>query len=258
MPPRLDDIEDGSPLRRGKPSTHSIYGTAQTINSATYQYTEATGLAAELSNTECLRIFVEEVQQLYVGQSYDLYWTHNILCPSISEYLKMVDMKTGSLFRLLTRLMIAESPVRDNMSVSDNVLNQLNCLIGRFFQIRDDYQNLVSADYAKKKGFAEDLDEGKFSFALIHALRAVESEPKFAGDAMQLRAFLMKRRLEGKLSNEAKCEMLAIMKKTESLEFTLDILRELHGELQKEVGRLEEKFGEENFSLRVMLEMLKV
>ncbi|KAJ9306175.1 hypothetical protein DTO217A2_4291 [Paecilomyces variotii] len=254
----LDDIEDGSPLRRGKPSTHSIYGTAQTINSATYQYTEATGLAAELSNPACLRIFVEEVQQLYVGQSYDLYWTHNILCPSMSEYLKMVDMKTGSLFRLLTRLMVAESPVSKNMSVSDDALNQLSCLIGRFFQIRDDYQNLASADYAKQKGFAEDLDEGKFSFTLIYSLQAVESEPRFAGDAMQLRAFLMKRRLDGKLSNEAKREVLAIMKKTKSLEYTLSVLRELHDELQKEVGRLEDKFGEENFLLRVMLEMLKV
>lgn len=256
--PRLDDIEDGSPLRRGKPSTHNVYGTAQTINSATYQYTEATGLAAELSNPACLRIFIEEMQQLYVGQSYDLYWTHNILCPSVSEYLKMVDMKTGGLFRMLTRLMVAESPISDKMSVSDNALNQLSCLIGRFFQIRDDYQNLASADYAKQKGFAEDLDEGKFSFTLIHCFRTVESEPKFAGDAMQLRAFLMKRRLEGKLSNEAKREVVAIMKKTKSLEYTLGVLRELHGELQKEVGSLEAKFGEENFSLRVMLEMLKV
>ncbi|RHZ64856.1 hypothetical protein CDV55_102057 [Aspergillus turcosus] len=254
----LDDIEDGSPLRRGKPSTHNVYGTAQTINSATYQYTEATGLAAELSNPACLRIFIEEMQQLYVGQSYDLYWTHNILCPSVSEYLKMVDMKTGGLFRMLTRLMVAESPISDKMSVSDDALNQLSCLIGRFFQIRDDYQNLASADYAKQKGFAEDLDEGKFSFTLIHCFRTVESEPKFAGDAMQLRAFLMKRRLEGKLSNEAKREVLAIMKKTKSLEYTLGVLRELHGELQKEVGSLEAKFGEENFSLRVMLEMLKV
>ena len=54
-------------------------------------------MAAELSNPSCLRIFIEEMQQLYVGQSYDLYWTHNALCPSISEYLKMVDKKTGGL-----------------------------------------------------------------------------------------------------------------------------------------------------------------
>ncbi|KMP08680.1 geranylgeranyl pyrophosphate synthetase [Coccidioides immitis RMSCC 2394] len=75
---------------------------------------------------------------------------------------------------------------------------------------------------------------------------------------MQLRAFLMKRRLDGKLSIEAKREVLATMKKTKSLDYTLDVLRELHGELEREVGILEAKFGEENFSLRLMLEMLKV
>ncbi|KND93463.1 Ophiobolin F synthase [Tolypocladium ophioglossoides CBS 100239] len=60
----LDDLEDGSPLRRGKPSTHNIHGTAQTINSATYQYIQATGLVAELSNPSCFPIFIEEMQQL--------------------------------------------------------------------------------------------------------------------------------------------------------------------------------------------------
>lgn len=256
--PRLDDLEDDSPLRRGKPSTHTIYGPAQTINSATYQFTQATSMAAELSNPQCFRIFIEETRQLYVGQSYDLYWTHNALCPSTSEYLKMVDKKTGGLFRMLTRLMLAESsPARSKVS-DDADLNLLSCLIGRFFQIRDDYQNLASADYAKQKGFAEDLDEGKYSFTMIHCIQTVESQPKFASAAMQLRAFLMKRRFEGKLSHEAKQEVLACMKKTKSLEYTLGVLRELHGELEREVGCLERRFGEENFSMRLMLEMLRV
>ena len=196
------------------------------------------------------------MQQLYVGQSYDLYWTHNILCPSISEYLKMVDKKTGGLFRMLTRLMVAESPVREKVSGDD--LDLLSCLIGRFFQIRDDYQNLASADYAKQKGFAEDLDEGKYSFSLIHCIQTLESDPKFVGDGMSLRAFLTKRRSEGRLSHEAKREVLTIMKKTKSLEYTLAVLRELHNDLESEVGHLESKYGEENFSLRLMLEMLKV
>ena len=213
-------------------------------------------MAAELSNPSCFRIFIEEMQQLYVGQSFDLYWTYNALCPSISDYLKMVDKKTGGLFRMLSRLMVAESPV--NAEVSDDDLNLLNCLIGRFFQIRDDYQNLASADYAKQKGFAEDLDEGKYSFTLIHCIQPLESERKFAGDAMQLRAFLVKRTLEGKLSSEAKREVLTTMKMTKSLDYTLGVLRELHGELKKEVRRLEGKFDEGKFSLRLLLEMLKL
>jgi hypothetical protein len=39
----------------------------------------------------------------------------------------------------------------------------------------------------------------------------------------------VKRRYEGKLSQEAKREVLATMKKIESLQYTLSVLRELHG-----------------------------
>lgn len=66
----------------------------------------------------------------------------------------------------------------------------------------------------------------------------------------------MKRTLEGQLSNEAKREVLTTMKETKSLDYTLGVLRELHGELEKEIGSLEAKFGEEIFSLRLLLKML--
>ena len=214
-------------------------------------------MAAELKPA-CLGIFVEEMKGLYVGQSYDLYWTHNTVCPSISEYLKMVDLKTGGLFRMLTRLMVAEGAPGAAAKVSDTALNPLSCLMGRFFQVRDDYQNLASADYTKKKGLAEDLDEGKYSFTLIHCIQTLEADPDLVGDKMHLRAFLMKRRIEGKLGDEAKREVLAILRKTKSLEYTLGVLRELQSELDKEVKSLETKFGGENFSLRLLLEMLKV
>ena len=55
---RLDDIEDGSPLRRGKPATHQIYGEAQTINSATYLYAQAADKVLKLKNPDCMTIFI--------------------------------------------------------------------------------------------------------------------------------------------------------------------------------------------------------
>jgi len=48
-------------------------------------------------------------------------------------------------------------------------------LIGVCFQIRDDYMNLKSSEYSDNKGYCEDLTEGKFSFPVVHSVRADES-----------------------------------------------------------------------------------
>ena len=47
------------------------------------------------------------------------------------------------------------------------LLNQL----ATYFQIRDDYINLLDAEYMENKSFCEDLTEGKFSFPLIYAVQ---------------------------------------------------------------------------------------
>ena len=44
--------------------------------------------------------------------------------------------------------------------------------ISVYFQIRDDYQNLQSTEYENNKGYCEDLTEGKFSFPVVHGVRA--------------------------------------------------------------------------------------
>ena len=240
-------------MRRGKPSTHKIFGPAQTINSATYQFTLATAVAAQLPNPACLNICIEEMEHLYVGQSYDLYWTYNVSCPSISEYLKMVEKKTSSLFRVMSRMMIAESPI----CVSVDDLNFFGCLLGRFFQVRDDYQNLVSVDYEKQKGFAEDLDEGKF-FPLIHCIQSLDTNVEYRERATKMWTILRERRNEGRLSDQMKREVLETMKLTHSLDYTVGVMKLMLERLEAEVEHLEAKFGAENMPLRNMLGLLRV
>ncbi|CAJ2500455.1 Uu.00g033080.m01.CDS01, partial [Anthostomella pinea] len=137
----LDDMEDSSSLRRGMPSVHPIYGHAQTINSAGYGTYQALAEVATLGNPCCVQIFIEEMRNAYIGQSWNLHWTANIVCSTFPEYLRMIDDKTGGLFRLLARMMAAESKCPSKPDVTRLVI-----LVGRYFQIRDDYQNLNGAD----------------------------------------------------------------------------------------------------------------
>ena len=36
------------------------------------------------------------MENLYIGQSYDLFWTFNLTCPSVEEYMKMMDYSKSS------------------------------------------------------------------------------------------------------------------------------------------------------------------
>lgn len=105
----MDDVEDSSFLRRGIPVAHSIFGTAQTINSANYVYFCALQELQKLNNPQAINIYTEELLNLHRGQGMDLFWRDTLTCPSEDDYLEMVGNKTGGLFRLAVKLMQAES-----------------------------------------------------------------------------------------------------------------------------------------------------
>jgi geranylgeranyl diphosphate synthase type 3 len=105
----IDDVEDSSLLRRGLPVAHSIFGTAQTINSANYIYFCALRELGKLNNPKAIDIYTEELLNLHRGQGMDLFWRDTLTCPTEDDYLEMVGNKTGGLFRLAVRLMQAES-----------------------------------------------------------------------------------------------------------------------------------------------------
>jgi geranylgeranyl diphosphate synthase type 3 len=105
----VDDVEDSSLLRRGLPVAHSIFGTAQTINSANYVYFCALQELQKLKNPKAITIYTEELLNLHRGQGMDLYWRDSLTCPTEEDYLEMVGNKTGGLFRLAIKLMQAES-----------------------------------------------------------------------------------------------------------------------------------------------------
>ncbi|KAJ0414744.1 isoprenoid synthase domain-containing protein [Aspergillus carlsbadensis] len=214
----IDDIEDYSKLRRGFPVAHSIFGIPQTINSANYAYFQAQSEVLKLRRwEEALRIFTDELLRLHRGQGMDLYWRDSLTCPSEEEYLDMVANKTGGLFRLAIKLIQLESDV-------DEDCVPLVDLLGIIFQIRDDYQNLQSDQYAKNKGFGEDITEGKFSYPIVHSIRSSSGSSGAGGDgSLQLLNILRQ-----KTEDEAvKRYAIRILEQTGSFEYTRKKLRDL-------------------------------
>lgn len=165
----IDDIQDNSLLRRGRPVAHSIYGIAQTINTGNYVYFLAARQLNKLRNAEAaLDVFMAEMLNLHRGQGQELYWRDTLKCPTEDEYFKMVSNKTGGLFRMAVKLMQAESPAGERAIDCDKLVQ----LLGLVYQIVDDYKNLTAIEYTTSKGFCDDLTEGKFSFPVVHSIQS--------------------------------------------------------------------------------------
>ena len=204
----VDDVEDSSELRRGIPVAHSIFGTAQTINSANYVYFLALQELQNLKNKDtAINVFVSELLNLHRGQGMDLFWRDTLTCPTEDDYLEMVQNKTGGLFRLAVKLMQAES------YVSRDCVPLVN-LMGLIFQICDDYLNLSSSSYTQNKGLCEDLTEGKFSFPVIHSIRA-------APENLQLINILKQKTR----NEEVKRYAISYMEGTGSFEYTRGVIK---------------------------------
>ncbi|KKY24573.1 putative geranylgeranyl pyrophosphate synthetase [Diplodia seriata] len=241
----VDDVEDSSMLRRGVPVANSIFGTAQTINSANYVYFLALQALSQLQNPTLMTIFTEELLNLHRGQGMDLFWRDTLTCPSEADYLEMVGNKTGGLFRLAIKLMQAEST------------RELDCVplvntIGLLYQILDDHLNLRSERLSAQKGFAEDLTEGKFSFPVIHAIRADPANLVLVNVLKQKTA-----------DPEVKKYAVAYMERKGSFEYSARCVRDLRGKALQLVEEAEAAAGELGGregadGVRAILEKMKV
>ncbi|KAK5449719.1 geranylgeranyl pyrophosphate synthetase [Exophiala xenobiotica] len=238
----IDDVQDGSQLRRGVPVAHNIFGVAQTINSANYVYFLALQELQRLENmAEAMEIFTTELLNLHRGQGMDLYWRDTLTCPTEDDYLEMVQNKTGGLFRLAVKLMQAESPEKGRIDCVPLVN-----LMGLVFQICDDYLNLSSGTYTKNKGLCEDLTEGKFSFPVIHSIRSNPAN-------LQLINILKQKTTDDGVKRYA----VAYMETTGSFDYSRKVVRELKAKAGDLIAEMDGGSGRGS-QVKAILDMMDV
>jgi geranylgeranyl pyrophosphate synthase len=247
----LDDMQDNSSLRRGSPATHCIFGNAQSINSATYMVMNTCLIVQRISppSLGVIDVLLDGLRELALGQSWELKWKFHLSCPSVQEYMAMIDGKTGAMFVLLVRLMHRFS--QHSMPLPE--FDRLATLLGRFYQVRDDYLNLQNDSYSEQKGFCEDLDEGKFSYPIISCFN---SDP-VARDII-LGIFRQNGDREGTLTKNTKIYILGLIKRSGAFEATRGLLDRSRQELWAALSGLEESTGQRNLGLRAILTALSV
>ena len=175
-----DDIEDSSTERRGRPCTHLLYGTDIALNDSNIMYFLPTVLLyrnKKLSPGQKEKIydlFAEEMMRVSIGQAMDIYWhRHQSVKVSEANYLQMCAYKTGVLARFSAKL----GAVLGNASEKQvEALGKFGESLGVAFQIQDDILNLKpeSGEWGKEVG--DDIQEGKKTLLVIHALANAPKE----------------------------------------------------------------------------------
>lgn len=182
----IDDIEDSSDLRRGKPCTYKIYGIDISVNAGNTMYYLPLLPLMERGfqfSAETLRdiyeVYVQEMINLSMGQAMDIAWHRGLAnANGIKEedYLQMCAYKTGTLARMAARL-AAVLAGADKDSVKK--IGRYAESIGVAFQMQDDILDLTGKEFAEKKGgLGQDITEGKRTLMVIDTLKKAESRDK--------------------------------------------------------------------------------
>ncbi|KAF3316522.1 hypothetical protein TWF173_001808 [Orbilia oligospora] len=243
----LDDIEGTPSTKQGAPSAPMVFGTPRAVNTANYLFVKCLQEIQKLPHSlSAVEIFTDEMANINIGRGYNTQWTFRSATPLERDYIKMVDGKTGSLFRLAARLMKAEATQNKDLNVDGLVT-----LMSRYFQIRDDHQSLASMAPGDPSG----LDEGKYSLALIHSLNNSN-----LNDREQLESLLLLRNRQGNLFPEQKSLVMKIFARTGSMGYTVKVMERLENEIERRLESLEGTIigAERNWTMRAIMEYLRV
>ncbi|KAJ5635290.1 uncharacterized protein N7484_008603 [Penicillium longicatenatum] len=154
----------------------------------------------------------------------------------------MADGKTGALFEMIIRMMQFFSTA--NWPIEE--LFQLSTSLGRWYQVRDDYQSLQDEHYISQKGFCEDLDEGKLSYPLIVCCHRDSTAEKIIMGIF--------RQAGGRpLAVNVKEQILDLYRRTGALEETWETIETLKRSTETALSRFESITGEKNVDLRAFV-----
>ncbi len=170
-----DDIADEAELRRGEPCLYLTEGTGLAINMGDLGLQLVNGTVVKdplLEDSVKVRVLTELIdmtRRTIEGQALDIGWARDgryDIAPE--DYLIMATCKTAHYSGAV--------PLAIGAIVGGGTETQIEGLrnygldTGLAFQIQDDLLNLIGKTESTKKGFRDDITEGKRTLVVVHAL----------------------------------------------------------------------------------------
>ncbi|BET98407.1 octaprenyl diphosphate synthase [Xenorhabdus taiwanensis] len=161
-----DDVVDESDMRRGKATANAIYGNAASVLVGDFIYTRSFQMMTDLDSMRVLKLMSDATNVIAEGEVMQLM---NCNDPNISEddYMRVIYSKTARLFEVAAH----SAAILANATPEQEIaLRDYGRYLGTAFQLIDDLLDYDSDNSTLGKNTGDDLNEGKPTLPLLHAM----------------------------------------------------------------------------------------
>lgn len=167
-----DDVVDTADIRRGKPSANALWGNHVVVLVGDFLYSNALREAVMLRNQKIMETLSTATTNMTEGELLQMNKTGD---PDITEaeYIEIISAKTGALISAACQTGAVLGGLSEE---KEHALKLFGMKTGIVFQMADDILDYMADEGELGKKLCKDLEEGKITLPLLHALQAAEGK----------------------------------------------------------------------------------
>ncbi len=167
-----DDVVDDADMRRGLAAANTIWGNEASVLVGDFLFSTSFDLAVDQGNLKILKALSSATRKLAEGEILELMKTADI-GTTVQDYMDIIEGKTAVLMAIAAEIGALLAGVEDQRQQQ---LKAFGNHLGMAFQMIDDVLDYTSREESLGKAIGIDLEEGKLTLPLIHALSRAEPE----------------------------------------------------------------------------------
>lgn len=162
-----DDVMDEAERRRSQPTVNARWGNSLSVLLGDCLFAHALSLSTRFEKSQIGRAIACAAREICSGEMIQTQRRFD-LGLGIDDYLRIVRMKTGSLFAAAAEL---GALISDAQPDSVETLKEFGIRVGTAYQIYDDCLDIAGEENVTGKTLGTDLRKGKFTLPVLYFLR---------------------------------------------------------------------------------------
>ena len=169
-----DDIMDEAERRRAQPTVNARWGNSLSVLLGDCLFAQALNLSTNFERAEVSRVIARSAREVCSGEIMQTQRRFDLHL-AIGDYLRIVEMKTGSLFAAAAELgALLNGADKETIASFRNFGSK----IGAAYQIYDDCLDIAGNEADIGKTLGTDLRKGKMTLPILMLLRSAPAEER--------------------------------------------------------------------------------